>query len=166
MKYLLFFLILYKYFSKTHGSIYLFYLNNNIYLICYYYFIIVYCPLSICLFPLIWFFSVSALHSLQKFPTSSSFSSSSQVQITFSPQPSSSFSHGQITSPTQAPICMFRWIKFTTMLSLSLSLSLSLLVCPRGCVCVSLCWFICVGVFVFVGILFYYTRSGVDASLS
>ena len=120
MKYLLFFLILYKYFSKTHGSIYLFYLNNNIYLICYYYFIIVYCPLSICLFPLIWFFSVSALHSLQKFPTSSSFS------------------HGQITSPPQAPICMFRWIKFTTMLSLSLSLSLSL------------CWFVRVGVFVYL----------------
>ena len=144
MKYLLFFLVLYKYFSKTHGSIYLFYLNNNIYLICYYYFIIVYCPLSICLFPLIWFFSVSALHSLQKFPTSSSFSSSSQVQITFSPQPSSSFSHGQITSPPQAPICMFRWIKFTTMLSLSLSLGLSAWVCLCISVLIYLCECVCV----------------------
>ena len=87
--------------------------------------------------------SQSALHSLQKFSTSSSFSSSSQVQITFSPQPSSSFSHGQITSPPQAPICMFRWIKFTTMLSLSLSLSLSVGLSAWVCLCISVLIYLC-----------------------
>ena len=105
-------------FSKTHGSIYLFYLNNNIYFICYYYFIIVYCPLSICLFPLIWSFSVSALHSLQKFPTSSSFSSSFQV-------------------PNNA-------LSLSLSLSLSLCVGLSAWVCLCISVLISLCGCVCV----------------------